>query len=65
LDPIAVADHVINNTRSFGVNTHSCYFGRSQNMNRDEENKDEDMDEEVTRKFVYTATTLRLMEQIA
>jgi hypothetical protein len=33
-------------------------------MKRDEENKDEDMDEheEVSRKFVYTATTLRLME---
>jgi hypothetical protein len=34
-------------------------------MKRDEENKDEDMDEQqedVSRKFVYTATTLRLME---
>lgn len=68
LDPISVADHVIHNTRTFGVNTHSCYFGRSQNMKRDdkEENIDEDMVEEnSTRKFVYTATTLRMMEQIA
>jgi hypothetical protein len=35
--------------------------------NEVEEGKDEDMIEELntTRKFVYTATTLRLMEQIA
>jgi hypothetical protein len=48
LDPISVADHAIHNTRTYGVNTQSCYFGRSQNMKRDEEeDKDEDMKDEA------------------
>jgi midasin len=43
------------------VNTHSCFFGRSVNMRREEVEEEE----EKEKRFVYTATTLRLMEQIS
>jgi len=71
LDPQAVSDYVIHQTRHFGIsskkNGNSCYFGRSSSMKvettKDDDNDDEEMEDEApTRKFVYTATTLRLME---
>lgn len=60
-----MADYAISQTRNFGVNAKSCYFGRSPNMKVERVDEDEEMDDETTRKFVYTASTLRLMEQVA
>lgn len=64
-----MADYATVHTRSFGISESGCYFGRSLNM-KVEQKGDEDMAEVETnlshsRKFVYTATTLRLLEQIA
>ena len=64
LDPHAVADHITQNTRQFGISSDSCYFGRSQIMKVADAQMDEE-GKENQRRFVYTATTLRLMEQIA
>jgi midasin len=64
LDPYAVADHITQNTRQFGINSDSCYFGRSQNMKVADAQMD-DNGQDNQRRFLYTATTLRLMEQIA
>jgi midasin len=64
LDPHVVADHITQNTRQFGISSDSCYFGRSQNMKVADAQMD-DEGQENQRRFVYTATTLRLMEQIA
>jgi len=64
-----VAEYATTHTRHFGVSQQSCYFGRSQHLQIEETKSDEDVpmesEEKGTRKFVYTATTLRLMEQIA
>jgi len=67
LDPQAVADHVTANTRQFGISSESCYFGRSSNMKvtsekMTDDEEHEEIKEKPQRKFVYTATTLRLME---
>lgn len=62
LEPQTVADYVTQQTRHFGVSDQSCYFGRSLNMKREHADDEEEKSE---RRFVYTATTLRLMEQIA
>lgn len=70
LDPQTVAEYVTLQARHYGINSQSCYFGRSRHLKVESvvEDEDEVMEEAPVsnnRKFVYTATTLRLLEQIA
>ena len=57
LDPAEVRDHALTYTRDYGINKHSFYFGRSSEFKRGDQ-------QEIDEGFVYTSSTLRLMEQI-
>lgn len=58
LEPDAFLDFAMQHTRDFGVSDHSFYFGRSEAVPRELELAQPDQS------FVYTSTTLRLMEQV-
>ena len=54
----AFLDYAMKHTREYGVSDHSFYFGRSEAVSRELESSQPDQS------FVYTSTTLRLMEQV-
>jgi len=58
LSPDAFVDFVMKHTRDFGVGDHSYYFGRSEPVAR------EITESQPDKSFVFTSTTLRLMEQV-
>eukprot|EP00347_Sterkiella_histriomuscorum_P024492 403330924 len=74
LDPSISVEYIINHTREFQVTTQSCYFGRTQAfqvqnklqemVDGEDQEMEEGQNQKVQRKFVFTAATLRTLEQI-
>lgn len=58
VDSLEVTDYVNEQGRTYGINDESYYFGRSRPVEIQEQGEKEETS------FVYTASTLRVMEQI-